>query len=141
MRGSAVEFFACAQLTELTQHPTPAWLSGRGWNMSTGLSVDSQSDRTSWAMKSSKTGSLSDSRRPRGPRVLGYTSLQLNTVTETGEGERVPAAKHRELKNKCPELIMCHGAHLRAQPAAVLFGNPLKVAKTPAAMLPSCCWP
>lgn len=93
-------------------------------------------------MKSSKTGSLSDSRRPRVPRVLGYHSLQLNTVTETRDGECVAAAKHQEFpKNKCPGLIMCRVARLRTQAAAILFGNPLKVARTPAIMLTPCCWP
>lgn len=109
--------------------------------MSRVLSVDSRSDRTSWAMKSSKTGSLSDSRRPRVPGVLGYSSLQLNTVTETRDGECVAAAKHQEFKNKRPELIMCGVARLRAQSAAILFRNPLKLARTLSVMLTSCCWP
>lgn len=116
-------------------------LFGSGWNMSRVLSVDSQSDRTSWAMKSSKTGGLSDSRRPRVPRSAqlqqpatqhcdGNSGRRVCGCCQTlGVRKQMRGADHVP-RGPLQNPISCHS----------LLKNPLKVARTPTHMLTSRYW-
>lgn len=78
----------------------------------------SQNDRTSWCMKSSKTGSCSERRRPRVSIVLRYSSLQLNSV----RGTQCDCCQISGVLQPV-ELIMFFMAHSRTQSAAIIRCN------------------
>lgn len=117
---------------------SPALPSCSGWSSGRVLSVASQSDRASWGMKSSKTGSWSGRRRPRVPAVLGYSSLLYSNSVEEKLQPRIQCdcCQTSGVLRQPVELIMFKDP--RDQSAAIIPNSPLNVGDSANGTLTSC---